>query len=72
MTLVYYNFDGEGDEGSDAIYGFSADEGDVLSLTNTSIASSVTSSAGITLTLSVGTKISLVGVFDPAEIALLG
>lgn len=67
--VFYYNFFGEGNEGSDFIYGFTASEGDVLSLTNTSITSSAVTSLGTTLTLSVGTEIALIGVFDYIEIA---
>jgi Ca2+-binding RTX toxin-like protein len=65
----YYNFFGEGNEGHDTIIDFSPDQGDELNLTNADIASTTSSFSGLSVTLTTGTKISIIGVFDISEIS---
>jgi Ca2+-binding RTX toxin-like protein len=67
----FFNTFGEGNEGHDTIYGFSSAQGDSLVLTNASVASSAATAAGLTLTLSTGTQITLIGVHDISEVTLV-
>lgn len=66
----YYNFFGEGNEGNDSIYGFSASHGDQILLTNATVTSHTATNYGTDIILSTGTKISLVGIYDYAEVTV--
>jgi Ca2+-binding RTX toxin-like protein len=64
----YYNFFNEGFEGNDTIEDYSASQGDALHLTNSSVLSTQIVDSGIVLTLTHGTTISLIGIYDYSSI----